>query len=101
MGGLSLLGGPKPPTPPLMAAAKLAPSMVGGALTVTGDEGICGSCICSLTELVAPVGIIGVIGDGGICGMCTMSLGPMVACITNGGDSGEVAGELTQEPDRE
>lgn len=30
-----------------------------------------------------------------------MSLGPIVACITNGGDSGEVAGELTQEPDRE
>lgn len=67
----------------------------------TGDEGICGNCIWSLTELATPAEAIDVIGDGGICGICTMSLGPIVACITSGGDNGEVAGELTQEPDRE
>lgn len=33
---------------------------------MTGDEGICGSCICSLSEFEPPAGIIGVIGDGGI-----------------------------------
>lgn len=102
IGGLSVIScwfGDAERPPPEPTPIAFPPFMFGDADDVAEEN--CGIWICSLTEPAMLVDIIGAIGDSGICGMCTMSLAVIVACITGGGERGEVAGEFTHDPDRE